>query len=319
MDRSQHKIKLGISRCLLGERVRYDGGHKLDHFLADTLGPFVEWAPVCPEVEAGLGIPREPMRLVGDPKNPRLMTRNTGIDHTERMKRWTRMKLRELKAEELCGFIFKSRSPSSGMERVKVYKEDGMPGPVGSGIFARAFMDVFPGVPVEDDGRLRDPGLRENFIERVFVFHRWRLLCGRRKRRSGLIAFHTGHKYLIMAHSPRHLNELGLLVADSGNERLTDLYDEYFRKLMAGLVLEASVKKNANVLQHMMGFFKEYLAADEKRELLEVIGEYRRRLVPLIVPVTLIRHYVRKYQEPYLKQQHYLNPHPDELMLRNHV
>lgn len=320
MDNAQtQRIRLGISSCLLGERVRYDGGHKLDHYLADTLGRFVDWVPVCPEVETGLGTPREAMRLVGTADSPRLMTRETGIDHTDRMLRWARGRLKELEQEELCGFIFKSRSPSSGMERVKIYSPDGMPGPVGSGIFARAFMDRFPLLPVEDDGRLRDPGLRENFIERSFVYHSWRELNRGRASAGALVDFHADHKYMIMAHSPEHLRGLGKLVANPGRKKPSMLFEAYLPLLMEGLKRKATVKKNTNVLQHMVGYFKKQLTPDEKQELLGVIGEYHDRMVPLVVPVTLIRHYVRKYDEPYLGRQVYLNPHPAELMLRNHV
>jgi uncharacterized protein YbgA (DUF1722 family)/uncharacterized protein YbbK (DUF523 family) len=313
------KIKLGISACLLGDKVRYDGGHKLDHYLAETVGMFVDWVPVCPEVEAGLGIPREAMRLVGDPDDPRLVTRQTGIDHTDRMKKWAQGRIGKLSQEGLSGFIFKSRSPSSGMERVKVYSLEGQPGPVGSGIFARAFMDAFPLVPAEDDGRLRDPGLRENFIERVFLFHSWQELTRQRATVRALVDFHSDQKYLIMAHSPDHLRRLGRLTAGTKGRKPSEIYDDYLPLLMEGLKLKATVKKNVNVLQHMLGYFKKQLTEDEKREMLEIIDEYHRGIVPLIVPVTLMRHYVRKYDEPYLGRQSYLNPHPAELMLRNHV
>ncbi|MHB0914335.1 MAG: YbgA family protein [Thermoleophilia bacterium] len=313
------KIKLGISSCLLGEKVRYDGGHKLDHYLADSLGRFVDWVPVCPEVETGLGIPREAMRLIGSPDDPRLMTRSSGVDHTDRMQRWAQGCLRQLEQEELSGFIFKSRSPSSGMARVKIYSPEGMPGPVGSGIFARALMDAFPLMPVEDDGRLHDPALRENFIERVFVYSRWRELCRSRASVGALVDFHSSHKYLLMAHSPSHLRQLGRVVANAGRLTPSQVYAEYLPLLMEGLKLKATVKKNTNVLQHMVGYFKQSLSQDEKQELLEVIGEYHQGLVPLVVPVTLLNHFVRKYREPYLARQSYLNPHPLELMLRNHV
>jgi len=313
------RIKLGISSCLLGNEVRYDGGHKLDRFLRDILGPYAEYVPVCPEVEIGLPIPRESLRLVGDPDDPRLVTRKSDADHTDRMKKWSEKRLHRLEKEGLCGFIFKSRSPSSGMQGVKVYNREGMPGRTGSGIFARAFQDRFPLLPVEDEGRLHDAGLRENFIERLFVFRRWRRLVESGGKLRDLVDFHTRHKYLIMSHSPAHLRTLGKLVA-AGKEMPKDrLLDDYFNNLMAGLKLLATVKKNSNVLQHILGYFKKELSADEKQEVLEVIEEYHRELVPLIVPVVLLRHFVRKYEEHYLAKQHYLYPHPTELMLRNHV
>ncbi len=318
MDGKQ-KIKLAISACLLGQPVRYDGEHKLDHYLRDTLGRFVEWVPVCPEVESGLPVPREAMRLEGDPDSPRLLTRNTLIDHTDRMKRWSGTKLAELGKKDLCGFVFKARSPSSGMERVKVYSSSGKSFKMGSGLFAKAFMDRFPFIPTEDEGRLQDPGIRENFIERVFVYCRWQELRRRRGKIRELVAFHTEHKYLIMSHSLKHLRELGALVSNPKRYSPGFLFQDYFHVLMEALRLQATVKKHANVLQHIARYFKQTLSTDEKLELQDVITQYRTELVPLIVPLTLVKHYVRKYDEPYLKRQYYLNPHPLELMLRNHV
>lgn len=314
-----NKIILGISSCLLGNNVRYDGGHKLDHFLVDTLGQYVDWVPVCPEVECGLPVPREAMHLVGDPDDPRLVTMRTGKDHTARMKRWAQKKTAELEKAELCGFVFKSRSPSSGMRGVKIYTEAGMPNSTGSGIFAHAFMKQFPLLPVEDEGRMHDPGLRENFIEQVFVYRRWQEYRRMDGSLGGLVAFHTDHKYLVMAHSQKHYTALGKMVAAGKSARRDRLHADYLETLMEGLQLLATPKKNTNVLQHMAGYFKDRLSADEKKELLEVITNYHDALVPLIVPITLLQHYVRKYKEGYLSRQFFLNPHPLELMLRNHV
>ncbi len=313
------RVRVGISTCLLGEQVRYDGGHKLDHYLRDTLGRFVEWVPVCPEVEYGLPTPREAMRLVGDPDNPRLVTTRTGVDHTTGMKRWARKRVDALVGEDLCGFVFKSKSPSSGMARVKVYSESGMPANRGVGIFARTFMERFPLLPVEEDGRLHDPHLRENFIERLFVYRRWTAFLRDDGSLKGLIDFHADHKLLIMSHSPKHLRVLGSLVAGGKKMSRTELFDTYTRTLMEALKLLGTVRKNTNVLQHMLGYFKKVLSPDEKQELLDVIEQYHQSLVPLVVPMVLFQHYVRKYDEPYLKRQHYLNPHAAELMLRNHV
>ena len=313
------KIRLGISSCLLGEQVRYDGSHKLDHYLTDTLGQFVDWVPVCPEVEYGLPIPREAMRLVGNSLSPRLITRNSGVDHTEGMLKWAKKKLRELENEDFCGFIFKSKSPSSGLKGVKVYTESGMPSTRGSGIFGGAFTRKFPLIPVEDDGRLHDPDLRENFIERVFVFRRWKDFIESGTSRGSLVSFHTDHKLLIMSHSPRHNSLLGRMVAAVKKQNLTPLLSEYITLLMECLSLLATVKKNTNVLMHTVGYFKKNLTADEKTELLHIINNYHSGLIPLIVPITLMNHYVRKYEEPYLKRQYYLSPYPLELMLKNHV
>jgi uncharacterized protein YbgA (DUF1722 family)/uncharacterized protein YbbK (DUF523 family) len=313
-------IRIGISRCLLGEKVRYDGGHKWDRYVTDTLGHYFDYVGVCPEVEYGLPIPRESLRLIGDdPASPRLVTTRTAVDHTEGMQAWAEKRLNGLEAEDLCGFIFKSRSPSSGLLGVKVYSSSGMPSMKGVGIFARAFTRRFPLVPVIDDGRLHDPGLRENFIERVFVYKRWQEFLKGGGSLRGLIEFHTTHKLLMMAHSAKHNTALGQLVARAKGQKPHEIQTAYFRLLMEGLGLAATVKKNTNVLMHVMGYFKQELTADEKQELLEVIDRYHRQYVPLIVPITFLNHYVRKYNEPYLKEQYYLNPHPMELMLRNHV
>jgi len=313
------KIRLGISACLLGENVRYDGGHKLDRFLTDTLGQYVEYVPVCPEVECGLPIPRESMHLEGDPESPSLVTSRTKQDVTDRMVRWAEKRVVEIEEEDLCGFIFKSDSPSSGMERVRVYNEKGMPVKKGIGIFAKIFMEHFPLLPVEDEGRLHDPELRENFIERIFILKRWREALTQKESRGIVVNFHTKHKLLILSHSPKHYQTMGKLVAKAKELSIKELYQQYQTILMETLQLKTTPKKNANVPQHMMGYFKEQLSADEKRELLEVIDNYRQEYIPFIVPITLIQHYVRKYDQPYLKEQVYLNPHPLELQLRNHV
>jgi uncharacterized protein YbgA (DUF1722 family)/uncharacterized protein YbbK (DUF523 family) len=313
------KIKLGISSCLLGEKVRYDGGHKLDRFITETLGQLVEFVPVCPEVECGLGVPREALHLVVAPDGPRLVTIRTQTDHTERMLAWAQKRLVELEQEDLCGFIFKSGSPSSGMERVKIYSGKGKPARTGVGLFAREFLQHFPLLPVEDEGRLHDPALRENFLERLFTMKRWRETVALGARRGHLVDFHTRQKLLIMSHSPKHYRLLGKLVARVKEIPLPEAYEQYQTRLMEALRLKSTIKKNVNVLLHVMGYFKRNLSEAEKVELLEIINNYRQGYIPLIVPVTLLNHFVRKYDQPYLKNQYYLDPHPVELKLRNHV
>jgi len=312
------KIKIGISTCLLGQNVRYDGGHQWDRYLTETLGRYFAWVPVCPEVEYGLPVPREAMRLVGDPAAPRLVTIRTGIDHTEGMQTWAQAKLTALAGEHLCGFIFKSKSPSSGMTAVKVYTPGGMAVKRGAGIFAAAFMARFPLLPVEEDGRLHDPILRENFIERVFIYHRWQLMTTGDAPFRNLEQFHREHKLLIMSHSPKHLTLLGRLVANHERRPFPETAAAYLQTLMEGLKLIATPKKQTNVLMHMLGYFKKVLSPADKQEMLELIERYRQGKLPLIVPVTMLTHYVRKYDEPYLRDQLYLSPHPAELMLRNH-
>ena len=312
-------IKLGISSCLLGENVRYDGGHKLDRYLTDTLGPFVEWVSVCPEVECGLPTPRESMHLVGRPENPRLVTTKTGRDLTDRMQQWIAGRLDELEQENLCGFVFKTKSPSSGMRDVKIYNEKGSPAGKGAGLFAQAFMQRFPIIPVEDEGRLCDAKIRENFIERVFIYYRWLRFVNNNPTAKGFVDFHTDNKYLIMAHSPKVLTELGQITAKAHTILNSDILKIYITILMDCLKLLATVKKQVNVMHHIMGYFKKELTADEKQELLQVIEQYHNGLVPVIVPIVLLKHYTRKYNKSYLQRQTFLNPHPDELMLRNHV
>lgn len=312
------KITIGVSSCLLGNKVRFDGGHKHDRYITGTLGTFFDFVPVCPEVECGLPTPREAMRLVGDPEDPLLLTSRTGVDHTARMKEWAKSKVEELAADDLCGFIFKSKSPSSGMERVKVYDKNNMPKAVGVGLFAREFKDRFPLIPVEEEGRLHDMILRENFIESVFVYRRWRLVATDFTV-DKLVHFHTDHKMLLRSHSEKHYRELGRIVARAGTLETDELLTIYQENLMAAMRLKPTIKKHTNVLLHMMGYFKKQINSDEKQELLAVIESYRQHHVPLIVPITLMNHYVRKYNDAYLETQYYLKPHPTELKLRNHA
>jgi uncharacterized protein YbgA (DUF1722 family)/uncharacterized protein YbbK (DUF523 family) len=311
------KIRLGISACLLGQNVRYDGGHQLDRFLRDTLGRFVDYVPVCPEVEMGLPVPRDTLRLVGDAEAPRLVFSKSGEDVTERMTCWAEKRLAGLEREGLCGFIFKARSPSSGMARVKLYDRRGVPNKNGVGLFARLFMERFPLLPVEEDGRLHDPRLRENFIEAIFTFRRWRDLLEQKATSAGLVAFHARHKLLMMSHSVELARRMGKLTAEAGKRPAVELFGDYQQLLMQTVRTLATPAKHCNVLQHALGYFKRQLSRDEKQEMLQIIDQYRHGLVPLAVPLTLLNHYVRKYQPPWLDEQAYLHPHPTELHLRS--
>jgi len=313
------RIRLGVSACLLGEKVRFDGGHKLDHFLTDTLGRYVEYVPVCPEVEIGLPTPRQALRLVGEPESQRLVFSKSGEDITERMTAWANTRVAALENEGLCGFIFKSKSPSSGMERVKLYDRNGVPNKKGVGLFARVFMEHFPLLPVEEDGRLHDPRLRENFIECIFTLKRWREAMAGRMTRGKLVDFHTRHKLLLLSHSTEIYRQMGKLVAAAKEMDEKPLAERYLSLLMQGIRLKTTVPKHVNVLHHLLGYFKQQLSRDEKQEVLNIIEDYRAMRIPLIVPVTLLNHFVRKYDQEYLRQQVYLNPHPLELQLRNHV
>jgi uncharacterized protein YbgA (DUF1722 family)/uncharacterized protein YbbK (DUF523 family) len=313
-------IRIGISQCLLGENVRFDGGHKRDPFLTETLAAYVQWVPVCPEVESGMGTPREAVRLEGDAAAPRMVGPRSGKDHTRAMTAFSRHRVRELEGMDLCGYVLKKSSPSCGMERVKLYTEGGgRPARTGVGLFARELMDRMPLLPVEEEGRLHDPVLRENFIERVFAYRQWKDFTAVRFSRGRLVAFHTAVKFLLLSHSPRRYQELGRIVAAAKRLGAAEAKARYGALFMEAMAERTSTRKHTNVLYHLAGFLKRGLSAEERQELSETIDDYRRGMLPLVVPVTLIRHHARRLPQEYLLGQVYLDPHPKELMLRNHV
>ena len=312
-------IRIGVSACLLGDEVRYDAGHKRDAFLTQVLGPFVEWVKVCPEVEAGMGTPRESMRLVDEGGRIRLLTVKTGVEHTHVMTAYAARRVVALDEEDLCGYVLKKDSPSCGMVRVKVYGGKGPAAKTGVGVFARALLARFPQLPVEEEGRLTDPRLRENFIERVFAYRRLRDLFESRWTIGDLVRFHTAHKLVLLAHSTQAYTQLGRIVAGAKGADRAALRARYTAGFMDALAEIATPKRHTNVLQHMVGYFKKTLDAASRMELLAAIDDYRLGLVPLVVPITLVRHHVRVHDVQYLEGQVYLAPHPKELMLRNHV
>jgi uncharacterized protein YbgA (DUF1722 family) len=259
------------------------------------------------------------MRLVGDPQDPRLVTIKSGTDHTRALETMTTNRIEELKELDLSGYVFKKGSPSCGIKRVRIYNEHGKPSRTGVGLFARAFIEQFPLIPVEEEGRLCDPTLRENFIERVFCYRRWQDLVQSGVTRQALVQFHTIHKYLLLAHHPQQCEVLGRLIGQAHQHRPKELAHRYGKLFMKALAVKATVRKHVNVLQHILAYFKERLGAHEKAELLDMIGDYHHGHTPLIVPLTLIRHYVQIFDVTHILDQVYLNPHPKEIMLRNHV
>lgn len=320
-DVSSHTpVRIGISSCLLGNEVRYDGGHKRDAFLVETFGRFVEWVPVCPEVEMGLGVPRETLRLEQHGDDVRLIMPKTGEDYTTRIRSFAQQRLADLAKLRLSGYILKKDSPSCGMERVRVYDGPGAPHRGGRGLFAEALMQRFPHLPLEEEGRLNDPSLRENFVSRVFAYHRWLQLAEKRITRAVLTRFHAQHKYLLLAHSQVGTQRLGQLLAHPDQfadiRHLATAYMDAFTEVMRR---PPTRRGHTNVLQHLAGYVSNQLDAEDRQELAEMIEYYRRGLLPLIVPVTLLRHYVRKFHVPYLLDQVYLSPHPHELMLLNQL
>lgn len=300
------RIRLGVSSCLLGRRVRYDGDHKHDRWITDTLGAHFEFVPVCPEVAIGLGVPRPPIRLVGDPGAPRAVGRDDpALDVTAKLAAYGRQMGREL--DGLSGYIFKARSPSCGMERVKVY------GPAGGskngrGLYAAAFMAEQPLLPVEEEGRLGDPGLRENFLERVFAYRRWQELAAAGITAARLVEFHTVHKLVLMAHGPEHYRVLGRLAARAGRGSVRALAGEYLHGFMSALQHRATPARHARVLLHLMGYLNKQLSREDQAELLDLIHAFRRGRLPLAVPVTLLRHHFRHHPNAYVTNQVYLQP-----------
>ncbi|QKK10925.1 MAG: DUF523 and DUF1722 domain-containing protein [Pseudomonadota bacterium] len=314
---ADEKIRIGISQCLLGDRVRFDGNHKHDRYITDTLGQFFEFVPVCPEVAVGLGIPREPIRLEGDVHAPRAVgVRDRSIDPTASLLRYGRQTARDL--HDISGYILKSKSPSCGMERVKVYHAGGGgSSSKGVGLFVAGFRERQPLLPMEEEGRLCDPVLRENFIERVFAYRRWQELVASRLTAAKLVQFHADHKLSLMAHGAAPLKALGQIVATAGKGPLGALAAAYHAGFMAAMTRRATRKRHTNVLQHMAGYLKKALDAGDRAELQTVIDEYRLGQVPLVVPLTLLKHHFRRFPDPYIARQVYLNPHPKELVLRN--
>ncbi len=314
------EIRIGISACLLGENVRYDGGHKRDPFLVGSFARFVTWVPVCPEVELGLGTPREPIRLERRKDAVHLVAPKSGRDHTLAMRAYAARRAESLAAEELSGYVFKKDSPSCGMERVKLHAANGLSSTrTGVGLFAAAILERFPTMPVEEEGRLGDLALRENFVERVFAYRRVREFFAARWTLGGLVAFHTSLKLQVMSHSPEAYVRIGRLVASGKTLARNELRVRYEGELMAALAARATPRRHANVLQHMLGYFSDALSPDERQEVVGLIEDHRKGLVPLVVPLTLVRHHVRRLGVGYLAGQAYLEPHPKELMLRNHT
>ena len=315
-DTAEHIIRIGISSCLLGQEVRYDGGHKRNVYVLNSLSRYFEFVPYCPEVAIGLGVPRPPIRLVSRNDGIHAVgTEDPTMDKTDALRDYAFEVSGQL--SDIAGYILKKDSPSCGMERVRVFDKNNVPAKTGSGIYAATLMQCQPNLPFEEEGRLMDPVLRENFIERVFVYYRWQQMIKDGLTPAALVDFHSRHKFNVLAHDEPAYRRLGRLVADAGKEHLHSLAGSYIDILMPALKKPATRKQHTNVLMHVMGYLKNSLDGDDKQELLEVLDKYRLGQVPLIVPITLLRHHLRKYPQAYIDQQYYMNPYPEELMLRN--
>lgn len=312
----ESSIKVGISSCVLGERVRFDSGHKISNFVTKELDGYFSFVPVCPEVGAGMSVPRPTIRLVSNEERIALVeTKNPDNDHTDNMLAYSENKVNELRGEQLCGYIVCAKSPTCGMERVKVYSKNNA-AKEGVGLYTKTLMEKMPWLPVEEDGRLNDPVLKENFITRIYCLNDFYESMGGEPTRGKIVEFHSRYKLTLMAHHPESYRSLGRLVADVANYEIDEFYSQYRLGLMQALQNRASRKNNTNVLMHLQGYFKRSLTSDEKAELATVISDYRTGLLPLLAPLTLIKHYLNAYPDAYLQKQKYLEPYPQEMRLR---
>ncbi|QZI71737.1 DUF523 and DUF1722 domain-containing protein [Pseudomonas protegens] len=313
------KPKIAISACLMGVEVRYNGGHKESRLCSRVLSDYFDFVPLCPEVAIGMGTPREPIRLVGDPEQPRAVgTVDARLDVTLPLAEYGERMAAQV--DDICGYIFMQNSPSCGLERVKVYQANGIPHRNGGrGIYAQAFCAQHPDLPVEEAGRLNDPVLRENFLTRVYVYRDWQALLKQGLTRRALTDFHSRCKYLLMANHPVQYKTLGNLLGSMGKGDPNLIGPRYFSELMAALSKCATRGTHSNVLQHLSGYLKQSISAEDKQEVQHVIGQYRHGIVPLVVPLTLLKHHFRQHPDPYIAQQLYLQPHPENLSLRNAI
>ncbi|MEA9996251.1 DUF523 and DUF1722 domain-containing protein [Pseudomonas sp. 10B1] len=312
------KPKLGISACLMGVEVRFNGGHKESQLCTQTLKEYFDFVPACPEVAIGMGIPREAIRLIGDPDSPQAIgSVHSELNVTQALADYGVHMATQM--SDVCGYIFMQKSPSCGLERVKVYKDNGLPAPVGRGIYARAFCAQQPNLPVEEDGRLNDPVLRENFITRVYAYADWQALLSSGLSRRSLTEFHSRYKYQLMANNPAQYRALGKMLGSMAKSDPNEIGPRYFSELMDALKKCATRGTHTNVLQHLNGYFKKTMSQDDREEMQRLIGQYRRGVVPLVVPLTLLKHHLRQHPDAYLAQQVYLQPHPENLGLRNAI
>ena len=309
---------IGISSCLVGQKVRYDGSAKRDRWIVDELGKFVDYQPVCPEVAIGLGTPRPPIRLVGTPDAYRVVgVDDATVDVTRALEDFALDMSGQLGG--ISGYVFMSKSPSCGMERVKLYADNGYASKKGVGAYARVLMQALPNLPCEEEGRLHDAMLRENFVNRVFTYRRWQTLRGQGLTAKSLIGFHSRHKYMVMAHSQAAYQRLGRLLSHLKGVDLAKVGDAYEAELMTALKRRVGRKRHVNVLQHIQGYLKTRIDGSDKQELADSIEAYRREEVPLVVPVKLLRHYFRRNPDNYIDQQWHLDPYPESLGLRNAI
>ncbi|CAI0813051.1 YbgA family protein [Serratia entomophila] len=311
------KIPIGVSACLLGEPVRFDGGHKRLAFAVEQLAPYVRFEAICPEMAIGLPVPRPALRLVKQPQRTAMRYSNDpNVDVTDKMQQFAERRVAQL--QQLCGYIVCAKSPSCGMERVRVYSENGKDSrKSGAGLFTAELRRQMPWLPVEEDGRLNDAALRENFVERVYALYELNMLWRKGLTRGGLIAFHSRYKLSLLAHSQPEYRELGRFVANIDKwESLEAFAVEYRSRLMQLLTHKATRRNHTNVLMHVQGYFRRQLSAAQRQELAQLIDRYRQGMQPLLAPIALLKHYMAEYPDGYLAEQRYFEPYPEALRLR---
>ncbi|MDD9174100.1 DUF1722 domain-containing protein [Aliivibrio finisterrensis] len=309
-------INIGISSCVIGEKVRFDGGHKHNKFVEKVLSPYFNYIPICPEVGSGMSVPRPTIRLISNEERIALVdSKDSTLDYTDSMLNFAKQTANHLKTAELCGYIVCANSPSCGMERVKVYSKNNAT-KNGVGLYTGVLMEQMPWLPVEEDGRLNDPILKENFITRVFCLNDLYQSMEGEPTAGKIVAFHSRYKYTLMSHSTAGYKELGRLVAKIAEYDIDEFFTLYRTQLMQTMSIRATRKNNTNVLMHLQGYFKKELDSPQKQALAQLIQEYNQGILPLLSPITLIKHYLSLHNNDYLKQQSFLDPYPQELRLR---
>lgn len=311
-------MNIAVSGCLLGEKVRYDGGHKYDHFITDELGRFAELVPFCPEAVV-FGTPRASVRLVDEKSKIKVLRNNDFTDVTKELQKGVKAELKRLKPMKLSGVILKARSPSCGLGSTKTYLQNGFSSGKSYGLFAKALKEKYPFLPIEEEGRLCDAWLRENFVMQLFAYDAFEQLKASAPKMKEVVDFHTRYKFLLQAKDEKSYRELGNIIANHGNLEFGDLFENYELLFKSAIAKKSSIKRNCNVLEHMAGFFKNELTADEKQILHEQIKDYANKIIPLIVPLSTLHLYAKKYETKYLLNQVFLAPYPKELALRSHI
>lgn len=303
--------RVGVSSCLLGTPVRYDGGHRRNRFLADELAAFVEFVPRCPEAAIGLGTPRTPIRLVANERDAGAA--GGGIaDVAPRLRAYAQEQAEQL--ADLCGYVFKSKSPSCGLRRIPYYDTRGLrTGRSGRGLYAERLTAALPWLPVEDEDRLADPVRRDHFLTRIFTLHRFRTAVRARPGARALVAFHTEHKLLLLAHDVAAYRRLGRLVADAGNRPWPPLATAYRDGLMAALARPARIPGHVNVLQHLAGYLRAGLDPGARGELARRIGEFQAGRLPRTAVLRLLHRHFHRHPDPWVARQAYLAPYPAAL------